>query len=93
MSEKTGALIYVGGVVQGVGFRDYTESWSQKLGLVGYCRNLPDGRVQVEVEGDRSVIDLLIERLRKGPARSQVAAVDVTWKLFEARFLEFRIHD
>jgi acylphosphatase len=91
MSEKAGAVIYVEGVVQGVGYRNFAEEWSQKLGLRGYCQNLPEGRVLVEVEGDQAVIELFIQRLRQGPRRARVTDIKMTWKSYTGRFSEFGI--
>lgn len=91
MSDKVCAMIYVEGRVQGVGFRYFTEYCSQELGLAGYCKNLSDGRVLVEVEGGRDVVEFLIDRLRQGPPRARVNHVDVTWKAPTGRFPTFEI--
>jgi acylphosphatase len=91
MSEKTGAVIYVEGIVQGVGYRNFVEEWAEKLGLKGYCQNLVDGRVLVEVEGERSVIELLIQQLRQGPRRARVTEAEVTWKPYHDVFSGFSI--
>lgn len=55
---------WVHGFVQGVGFRWWTRSQALELGLVGSASNLPDGRVEVVVEGGRGACDALLERLR-----------------------------
>jgi acylphosphatase len=91
MGEQTGALIYVEGMVQGVGYRNFVVEWAQRLGLKGYCQNLWDGRVLVEVEGNKTVIKLLIEQLRQGPRRARVTAVKVDWKPCAGCFSGFEI--
>jgi acylphosphatase len=91
MSEKAGAVIHVEGAVQGVGYRNFVEEWAQRLGLNGYCQNLIDGRVLVEVEGGRSVVEILVEQLWQGPRRARVTAVKVDWKPYVGQFLEFII--
>jgi acylphosphatase len=66
----------VSGHVQGVGFRWFVARHARALGLSGYARNLPDGRVEVVAEGsDRTALERLEERLRAGPAHAQVEAV------------------
>jgi acylphosphatase len=61
----------VAGRVQGVGFRWITRREAQSLGLAGWVRNLPDGRVELAVTGPPADLDELERRLRKGsrPAR------------------------
>ncbi|HET7474758.1 MAG TPA: acylphosphatase [Dermatophilaceae bacterium] len=44
--------LFVGGDVQGVGFRWWTRARALELGLVGYARNLDDGRVEVCAQGE-----------------------------------------
>ena len=91
MSEQTEAVIYVEGVVQGVGYRNFVVEWAEKLGLKGYCQNLLDGRVLVEVEGIKTIVELLIEQLQQGPRRARVTAVKVDWRLYAGRFSGFEI--
>jgi acylphosphatase len=66
----------VAGVVQGVGFRWFVARHARSLGLSGFARNLPDGRVEVVVAGnDDGAIASLEQRLRAGPAHAQVESV------------------
>lgn len=66
----------VSGVVQGVGFRWFVARHARALGLSGYARNLPDGRVEVVAEGiDDAALTRLEERLRAGPAHARVEEV------------------
>ena len=60
---RAGAHIVVTGRVQGVGFRDFAARVGRDLGLYGSVRNLNDGDVAVEVEGERGLIESFIERL------------------------------
>ncbi len=91
MAERVSAIIHVEGRVQGVGYRFFVESAAVEMGLFGYCRNLADGRVKVEVEGSEAAIRKLIDRLKEGPSLSQVTRVEVEWGQRQARFSEFRI--
>lgn len=76
MSVKRYSIV-IGGRVQGVGYRYFTRDAALSLGLSGWVRNMSDGRVELEVEGEQTGIDILIEQLREGPALSRVTAVDV----------------
>ena len=66
---------YVHGMVQGVGFRWWTRSRALELGLVGYAKNLPDGRVLVVAEGPHDSLDALLGRLRSGDTAGRVDLV------------------
>jgi acylphosphatase len=67
----------VSGVVQGVGFRWYVARHARALGLAGFARNLPDGRVEVVAAGaDGAALDRLEQLLRAGPAHAQVDRVE-----------------
>ncbi len=66
------------GRVQGVGFRYATVRQAERLGLTGWVRNLPDGRVEVEAHGDGRAVDTLENWLRQGPAQAGVTRVTRT---------------
>jgi acylphosphatase len=68
----------VRGEVQGVGFRYHAQATATSLGVSGYARNLTDGTVELEVEGEESAVDRMIEWIGVGPAWATVQAVDVT---------------
>ncbi len=70
----------VSGLVQGVFFRAATREQARRLGVTGWVRNLPDGRVEVLACGDRDRLDALLEWLREGPPHASVSAVDVEWR-------------
>ncbi|HIE31169.1 MAG TPA: acylphosphatase [Methanosarcinales archaeon] len=69
--------IVVTGRVQGVGFRYFTVRQAQNLGLSGWVRNLPDGRVEAAVQGHDNDVETLINLLRIGPASSEVTDVKI----------------
>lgn len=66
----------VRGQVQGVGFRWWTRSQAQRLGLSGMVRNRPDGSVEVEAAGPDAALSELRQLLRQGPPSARVDAVD-----------------
>jgi acylphosphatase len=72
----TGVRYLVSGQVQGVGFRWFVARHARSLGLAGYARNLPDGRVEVVVSGAEEAFPSLERLLRAGPANAQVDQVE-----------------
>ena len=90
-SHLVAAEIIVSGMVQGVGYRFFTQRVAEELNLSGWVRNLPDGRVQAEVEGPRSRVEELLARLRAGPRLSSVTDVAVTWKTAGGAARDFRV--
>jgi acylphosphatase len=67
----------IGGRVQGVGFRFFTEAAATREGLDGWVRNLPDGRVEIEVAGDADAIARFDRTVRNGPSGARVSHVQV----------------
>jgi acylphosphatase len=67
----------VAGRVQGVFYRGSTRQRAQALGVNGYARNLPDGRVEVLACGSAEAVDSLCAWLWQGSPASQVTAVEV----------------
>ncbi len=88
---KAGAHIIVKGLVQGVGFRWFVEREAKLLGLKGYVKNLFNGNVEVEVEGEKVIIEELIKQLRVGNRSSRVTDVQVDWQENEDKYNGFRI--
>ena len=69
--------VLVSGRVQGVFFRGATHAEMRALGLSGWVRNLPDGRVEAVVEGDDARVELGLAFLRRGPPHARVEHVEV----------------
>ncbi len=69
--------IFVEGLVQGVGFRAYTKRIADGYGLNGWVRNLPDGRVEILVEGDEELVCHFIKDILKGPPAARVDKVEI----------------
>ena len=62
------ATIFVRGQVQGVGFRWWTRARARELGLVGFARNLADGRVEICAQGELEAIERLRELIVEEPS-------------------------
>ena len=89
---NVGAHIVVSGLVQGVGFRYFVHTRASRLGLCGEVTNLYDGNVQIEIEGDRSLIEELIKEVTVGPRSAKVSDVKVRWTDARRQFRTFQIH-
>ena len=70
--------VLIKGRVQGVGFRWSCMRMAEAEGLAGWCRNLPDGRVEACFEGDQAAVERAVTWCREGPPSAIVTAVDVT---------------
>jgi len=73
------ARIRVTGVVQGVFYRQATAQEANRLGVSGTVRNLADGAVEVEAEGERRAVEALVAWCRRGPPAARVEDVEVAW--------------
>jgi acylphosphatase len=69
----------IAGEVQGVAFRASTVRQARALGLDGWVRNLPDGRVELVAEGDVALLERLLEWCHHGPPAASVSRVEEQW--------------
>jgi acylphosphatase len=81
----------VGGRVQGVGFRYFVEGAATREGLHGWVRNLPDGRVEIVVEGDADELERFERQVRQGPPGARVNDVQIDEMVSGHRETGFRI--
>jgi acylphosphatase len=77
--------------VQGVGFRQQALVEAQRLGLHGWVRNLPDGRVEALAEGNKEAVEALVAWCRHGPRLARVDEIKVSWEPHRGEFGDFRI--
>ena len=73
MTTRTHAII--SGTVQGVFFRASAQREARKLDLTGWVKNLPDGTVELEAQGESENVDRLLEWCWQGPPEAEVARV------------------
>mgnify|MGYP003621438259 CR=1 FL=1 len=64
------------GRVQGVGFRYFVQSAAKKYGLSGWVKNMSDGSVTMEVQGDAPKLDSLFAEIKKGNVFIKVSRID-----------------
>jgi len=88
---KVRAHVVVSGRVQGVFFRSETQDEAHRQNVTGWVRNLPDGRVEAVLEGEKDRVDSLIEFCRRGPPGARVTRLEVVWQDYTGEFLDFRI--
>jgi len=81
----------VSGQVQGVRYRDYAQVSANGLGLSGWVRNLPDGSVEVCVQGLPDTLKEFVEYLHEGSLHAKVEAVSVDWRTAKKVLDDFSI--
>jgi len=74
--DRVRVRVVVDGRVQGVYFRQSTVTEARRLGVDGWVRNLPDGRVEAAFEGGSAAVAQALAYVRQGPPRSLVTAVE-----------------
>ena len=74
----------VAGRVQGVFFRKETQQQAAALGLTGWVRNLPDGRVEVLASGEEQALQQLGVWLENGPALAKVTKLDQAYLEYQS---------
>ena len=69
--------VIISGEVQMVSFRYYTKYEADLLGLNGWIKNNPDGKVEAVFEGEEDKIKRITEFCKKGPSSSTVKSTDI----------------
>jgi len=88
---KARARIVIRGLVQGVLFRREITELARRIGITGWVRNLPDGRVEAIAEGEKQKLEELVRFCHVGPPRARVSGVEVDWSDFIGEFRGFKI--
>lgn len=74
------AHVHISGRVQGVFFRMYTQKQAKALGIKGWVRNFPDGRVEAVFEGEKEKVNEMIAWSWDGSPSAEVSDVVVEWE-------------
>jgi acylphosphatase len=85
------AEIVVNGLVQGVGFRYFVMREAQRLDLNGYVKNLYNGEVLTVVEGEKALVEEMINKLSIGPIHASVKNCKVDWQEPKYEFADFEV--
>ncbi|MFZ5633898.1 MAG: acylphosphatase [Bacillota bacterium] len=83
--------VFISGRVQGVYFRAYTRKKADSLGIRGWVRNLPDGRVEAVIQGSAPAVEKMLEWCRTGEPPARVDKVEVIDESGPEEFVGFRI--
>ena len=78
--DRERAHVYISGEVQGVFFRDSARKKAEQLGLAGWVRNVPDGRVEALFEGPPERVREMIQWCKEGPPPAMVEDVDAEFE-------------
>jgi len=91
MSQRTRVHIFVSGRVQGVYFRANTRKRAQELGVFGWVRNLPDGRVEAVFEGDKEKVEKMVRWAKRGPFWAKINNSEIQQEDCKGEFENFEI--
>jgi acylphosphatase len=91
MAEQASLKAIIHGRVHGVFFRAFAARQATRIGLTGYVRNLPDGTVEVQAEGERSQLEELIGHLEIGPPAAKVDKVVTSWSKYTGKYSGFNV--
>ncbi|CAH0049682.1 unnamed protein product [Clonostachys solani] len=75
MSERIRFVAH-GGIVQGVGFRYFTQKRAREYGITGWCRNTDDNKVEGEAQGSIDAMKQFLQAVDKGPRHAHVVKLD-----------------
>ena len=81
---------YYDGSVQGVGFRYTAQRSAEALGLAGWAKNLPDGRVEVVLEGSEADIKKFLQKI-ESVFSLYIRDVDAEWGEATGEFSGFDV--
>jgi acylphosphatase len=73
--KKIRTRILIEGRVQGMNFRYNTQQQATKLGLVGFVRNLSDGRIEIEVQGDEDKVEQMLAWCQQEPHGKYIKSI------------------
>ncbi len=89
--DEIRAHVLIEGRVQGVFYRAFTRDLAYSLGLKGWVKNLPNGKVEVVFEGKRDIIEKAIKECNLGPPGARVTNIKVEWEPFIGDQKEFTV--
>ncbi|MEA3363013.1 MAG: acylphosphatase [Thermodesulfobacteriota bacterium] len=85
------AEVRVTGRVQGVWFRQSTKNTADQYGIMGWCRNDPDGSVAAVFEGEETAVKAVVGWCERGSDMARVDNLQVEWQTSTGEFDRFQI--
>jgi acylphosphatase len=82
--------VYYSGRVQGVGFRFTAQAIAANLGLTGWVKNLPDGKVELVCEGEKEKLDKILSKI-DAEFSNYIRRKDIDWASASGEFTNFEI--
>ena len=89
---KVAAKIIVKGMVQGVGYRYFCYKKARQYEITGYVKNLFNGDVELEAEGEKNMITEFVKDLKTGPSNAYVKSVNVEMFPYENKYQQFNVY-
>jgi acylphosphatase len=90
-AEEVRAHVFYSGRVQGVGFRYTAERLALELGLVGWVKNLADGRVEVVCEGPKEAVEIFLQRIAESALAPHIQKRVCDWEKPTHEFKDFSV--
>lgn len=72
-------------------YRDFAQRKASRFSLVGWVRNIPDGRVEILAEGEKHDLELFLAKLHRGPVLARVDGIETQWSDAEGNLSDFHI--
>ena len=91
MPELVHFKALVHGRVQGIYYRAFALRAAKSLSIKGYVRNVSNGDVEAEAEGEKGLLEELLRRLKEGPDGAEVVKIDVTWAEYTGKYNAFDV--
>ena len=91
INKNTRVHIFLYGRVQGVAFRYYAKIMADKFIVKGWIKNLPNGEVEIMIEGNKERVTRMIEWCKKGPSMAFVEDINIDWLPYTGQFNRFSI--
>ena len=88
---ETRLRILLEGRLQGANFRMNTQSQATALGLVGFVRNLSDGRIEIEVQGGEAEVEQMLAWCQEEPHGSQIRSILYRYDETVNRYSDFSV--
>jgi acylphosphatase len=79
------------GRVQGIGFRFTAEDVALGLGVMGWVKNLPDGRVEVVAEAEEKVLLQYLEQIKNSFLKKYITNEEISWVQATGHYTDFQI--
>jgi len=83
--------VYYAGRVQGVGFRMTAEDLAHQMDVLGWVKNLRDGRVELLAEAEEATLERFLKAIQTGSMKNFIRQVDVSWSDATDTFDDFEI--